>query len=76
MRAVAIDDQGNAGAEEIKIFLKAEAEPASFEFNDISPLVLTKMDFPYKVQVKPFKWDEIKEIKIYLPAARRRKTQN
>ncbi len=66
LRAVAIDDQGNAGAEEIKIFLMAEAEPASFEFNDISPLVLTKTDFPYKVQVKPFKWDEIKEIKIYL----------
>lgn len=69
LRAVAIDDQGNAGTEEIKIFLMAEAEPASFEFNDISPLVLTKADFPYKVQVKPFKWDEIKEIKIYLRGA-------
>ncbi|HNU95908.1 MAG TPA: PBP1A family penicillin-binding protein [Candidatus Magasanikbacteria bacterium] len=66
LRTVALDDQGNAGSEEIKIFLMAESEPASFEFKDVSPLVLTKTEFPYKISIAPFKWEEIKEIKIYL----------
>ncbi len=66
LRAVALDDQGNAGSEEIKIFLMVEDEPPSFEFKDISPLVLTKTDFPYQLQISPYRWEEIKDIKIYL----------
>ncbi|HRY37066.1 MAG TPA: penicillin-binding protein [Candidatus Magasanikbacteria bacterium] len=66
LKAVALDDQGNAGSEEIKIFLMAEQEPPSFEFKDISPLTLSVGDYPYKVGVKPFRWDNAKNIQIYL----------
>lgn len=66
LKVVALDDQGNAGSEEIKIFLMAEPEPPSFEFKDVSPLTLSVSDFPYKVGVKPFRWDNAKNIQIYL----------
>lgn len=73
LKAVAIDDQGNAGSDEIKIFLNVEPEPASFEFKDISPLTLSKSDFPYTVGIKPFRWNEIKDIKIYLEGSGQKK---
>lgn len=66
LKAVALDDQGNAGNEEIKIFLMAEQEPPSFEFKDISPLTLSVSDYPYKIGVKPFRWENTKNIQIYL----------
>ncbi|MDO9509928.1 MAG: penicillin-binding protein [Candidatus Magasanikbacteria bacterium] len=66
IKAVALDDQGNAGSEEIKIFLMAEPEPASFDFKDVSPLPLSVSEYPYKIGVKPFRWDNAKNIQVFL----------
>lgn len=69
LRAVATDDEGNWGATEIKIDFQAPFDPADAEWMDDSPLSLTADSFPRAMYMNPFRWDYIKDIKIYLKSA-------
>jgi len=66
LKVVASDDQGNATIKEINFDLQAEMDPPSIEWFDHSPLSLNKEDFPRTILITPFRWEEIKNIKIYL----------
>jgi 1A family penicillin-binding protein len=64
--AVAVDDQGNAGAKTVHFDLQAEFDPASFDWFDASPVTIKAEDFPRVINIIPFRWEEMKKIDIYL----------
>lgn len=69
LRAVAQDDLGNSTVREMQFDLEAPMDPPSFEWFDASPLTLKGDTYPRSFSVTPFRWDDIKEIKIYLKSA-------
>jgi membrane peptidoglycan carboxypeptidase len=62
----AIDDQGNTGQAQIVFFVNSEFDPPTFSWIDTNGLKLTKADFPKTTQIKPVRWDSVKNIKIQL----------
>ena len=68
LTAVAIDDVGNSTAKIITFDLQAEFEAAEFNWFDQSPLTVKSDEFPRAMSVTPFRWDDIKDIKIFLIA--------
>ncbi len=66
LNAVAVDDQGNAGAKSVRFDLQAEFDPASFEWFDASPVTIKTEDFPRVVNIVPFRWEEMKKIDVFL----------
>ena len=66
LNAIAVDDQNNAGAKSIRFDLQADFDPASFEWFDISPVTIKAEDFPRVINLVPFRWEEMKQINIYL----------
>ncbi|PIT88552.1 MAG: penicillin-binding protein [Candidatus Magasanikbacteria bacterium CG10_big_fil_rev_8_21_14_0_10_36_32] len=66
LTAVAIDDIGNSTAKEIAFDLQAEFDSPEFNWFDQSPLAIKSEEFPRAMSVTPFRWNEIKDIKIYL----------
>lgn len=66
IRAIAEDDQGNFNEKNIEFTLNAELGPPDFSWGEQSPLTLTKEDFPRSISIIPFRWEEIKDLKIYL----------
>jgi len=69
LKVVAQDDVGTSAAKEQPFTLDVEPEPATFEWLDASPLVLTGADFPRAISLKPSRWDATKSIVIYLKSA-------
>lgn len=63
---VASDDQGNSALKEISIDLQAELDPPDFNWFDASPVTIRGEDFPRSVSVAPFRWNDIKDIKVTL----------
>ncbi|MDO8499093.1 MAG: penicillin-binding protein [bacterium] len=66
LKITAADDQGNATSKIIKINLQAPDDPPSAEWLDGDSVVLRCEDFPRVMQLTPFRWDSIKDIKIFL----------
>ncbi len=66
LKIIAVDDQGNASSKEINFDLQAEMDEPSADWFDNPVLSVYGEDFPRVVQIIPFRWDDIKEIKIYL----------
>lgn len=66
LKAIATDDQGNAGVQQITFNLTASYEVAGFDWVDASPLTLAVSSFPRPFYLTPYRWDDIKEIKIYV----------
>lgn len=66
LKVSATDDQGNAGQAQINLFVNADYDPANFSWVDGENLSINKTDFPKIVQLKPARWDDIKDIKIQL----------
>lgn len=62
----AIDDRGNAGQTQIIFFVNSDFDPPTFSWVEQNGLKLTKADFPKTIQLKPVRWDDVKEIKIQL----------
>lgn len=69
LRATAEDDEGNAAMAEIRFNLTAPMDPPSFDWVDGDQTIVVKADFPRAMQITPFRWDDIKDIKITLSAA-------
>lgn len=66
IRAIAIDDQGNAGEKIISFNLNAELGPPDFTWGDQNPLTLEKDDYPRVITLLPFRWTDSKELRVYL----------
>jgi membrane carboxypeptidase/penicillin-binding protein PbpC len=63
---VASDDQGNSALKEISIDLQAELDPPDFNWFDASPVTIRSEDFPRSISVTPYRWSDIKNIKVTL----------
>lgn len=66
LKVVASDDQGNSSVQEILFLLNIPLDPPSFEWSDQPPLSLNVSDFPRSFEVVPYRWDAIKDIKVFL----------
>lgn len=66
LRAIAEDDQGNAGMTQLDFDLTAPYDGASINWMDTSPLLLHSDDFPRVMAITPFRWEDITHVKIYL----------
>ena len=66
LKAVATDDQGNAGEEKIIFYTNAEFDQPTFSWNDGTQVTINQTDFPRTMGLKPIRWDDIKDIKIQL----------
>lgn len=66
LKAIASDDQGNSAVAETEFELSAPFDPPTVEWLDRSPLTLRADDFPRAMYLTPFRWEDAKEIKIYL----------
>lgn len=66
LKVIAQDDMGNAAQQEITFDLQAEADSPSMEWSEPNPMEVVTVDFPRPVHLRPFRWEDIKEIKIYL----------
>lgn len=69
----AYDDLGNGAVKELVFGLQAEPEPPEVEWFDRSPLSLKNDDFPRVVNLVPFRWEAVTEIKIYLQSGGNKK---
>ena len=71
LTALAQDDMGNSAEKNITFGMQAELGQPTFEWFDSTPLTLQEADYPRVFYLNPFRWDDIKDIKIYLyPAGR------
>lgn len=70
LKAVAQDDVGASAAKEQPFTLDVPPEPATLEWADASPLVLTAADFPRALSLRPSRWDATADIVIYWQSAR------
>ncbi|MDO8626430.1 MAG: penicillin-binding protein [Candidatus Magasanikbacteria bacterium] len=66
LKAVATDEEGAAGSDQLNFYLRADYDTPNFDWLDQSPLNLTAEDFPRAMLLKPYQWDNIKDIQIYL----------
>lgn len=66
LKAVATDDQGNAGENKIVFFTNTQFDPPTFSWIDGTQVTINQTDFPRTVGLKPTLWDNIKDIKIQL----------
>ena len=66
LKVSAVDDQGNAGQEQLVFLTNTPYDPATFSWVSGENIQLAKEDFPKTVQLKPILWDDIKNIKIQL----------
>jgi penicillin-binding protein 1C len=66
LKVIASDDQGNTSAQEVSFLLNIPLDPPGFDWVDQSPLSLTIAEFPRSFSVAPYRWDAIKDIKVYL----------
>lgn len=66
LKVIAEDDLGNAGVAESKFILTAEMDPPDFSWMDGDVTSATKDDYPRPFQVTPFRWEDTKDLKIYL----------
>ncbi|MFA6424145.1 MAG: penicillin-binding protein [Candidatus Magasanikbacteria bacterium] len=66
LKVSAIDDQGNAGQAQVVFLTNTPYDPATFSWTEEAGIKLVKEDFPRTIQIKPVRWDDIKNIKIQL----------
>lgn len=66
IKIFAEDDLGNTGVAESRFLLNAPPGAPDFEWAHSSPLKLSKINFPFTVNLAPDNWDETEIIKIYL----------
>ncbi len=68
LRTTAADDLGNTGSTETDFTLTAPFESPLVLWVDTGPLAVDSTDFPHPFLLTPYRWDEIKDSKIYLTA--------
>lgn len=66
LKVVAMDDQGNNATQEVPFILNVEPDPANFDWTDGSVVSVAGTHFPRAFNITPTRWDNTKDIKIYL----------
>jgi hypothetical protein len=66
LKIIASDNQGNNSSQEIPFILNVPLDPPDFDWFDQSPVTVSGSDYPRVFYVTPFRWDYIKDIKVYL----------
>lgn len=66
LRVSASDDLGNTASAEIKFIYNGSVDAPDFEWDDGEALSLFKDSYPKEFKIIPWRWDDIKEINIYL----------
>ena len=66
LKVLAQDDQGDSTGKEESFAIQADFDPPSFDWFDQTPLVLAATDYPRAFYLTPFRWDNIKQVSIYL----------
>ncbi|MDD2758169.1 MAG: penicillin-binding protein [Patescibacteria group bacterium] len=62
----ASDDQGNSATQTMTFDLQAGLDAPDFNWFDPSPTIIRAEDFPRPMSVVPYRWDNIKAIKVTL----------
>ena len=68
LSAVAVDDAGNSTQRNINFALQAEFDPPNFQWFDGESVDIKTDEFPRVINLVPFRWDDTKQIDIYLSA--------
>lgn len=66
LTVIATDDMGNSAVSETVFGLDADFDPPTFNWVDSSPATIKNADFPRAISVTPFRWSDIKDIKVQL----------
>ncbi len=66
LNAVAVDDAGNSAQKSVNFAIQAEFDPPSFEWFDGESLTIKTDDYPRVMSLVPFRWEDTKQIDIYL----------
>ena len=66
LSAVAQDDVGNSAQKSVNFAMQAEFDPPDIEWFGDNPLTLKISEFPRAFSLTPFRWENIKQINIYL----------
>ena len=66
LSAVATDDVGNSVQKNINFAMQAEFDPPDIEWFDADPFTIKAEEYPRAFSLTPFRWDDIKQINIYL----------
>ena len=66
LSAVAQDDAGNSVQKNINFAMQADFDPPNFEWFDGESLTINTADYPRVFNLKPFRWDDTKQVDIYL----------
>lgn len=66
LRVTVVDDVGNWATKEVVFSINNASVTANFEWFDLSPLALSSTDFPRSMFLNVEKWEDVKEIKVYL----------
>lgn len=66
LKVIAADDQGNNASQEVPFLLNVPLDPPNFEWFDTGSVTVKGDDYPRAFYITPFRWDAMKEIKIYL----------
>ncbi len=69
LSAVAQDDAGNSAQKSVNFAMQAEFDPSNFEWFDTDPLDIKTDEFPRAFNLVPFRWEDTKQIDIYLSSA-------
>ncbi len=66
LKVSAIDDQGNSGQATTVFSVNTQYDPATFSWVGGEGITITKEEYPKTIQLRPVRWDEIKNIKVQL----------
>lgn len=66
LKALATDDEGNAGEDKIVFYTTADFDQPSFNWLDGTQVIINQTDFPRTMGITPILWNNIKDIKIQL----------
>jgi len=69
IKAIAQDDMGNSASSEVTFDLEAEFDAPSFEWFETSPLTVRGDAFPRTFYLVPFRWEDMKDIKVYVKSS-------
>ncbi len=66
LKVVAMDTQNVSVIQEIPFILDLPLEPASIDWFDKSPLTVQTVQYPRLFNITPYRWDNMRDVKIYL----------
>jgi len=66
LRAVAMDDMGNSAQASVSFALDADLDSPSVSWIDGNSIVLSAQSFPRAMYLSPFRWSDMRDIKIFL----------